>query len=797
VAKLTINQILQQAVDAHKAGKLQEAHSLYATILKAQPKHPDANHNTGLLAVGFGKIELALPFFKTALDANPRNKQFWYSHIVALIKLERIIDAKILLDQAKSEGIEGADFDQLDQRLNEANKALAIKPDYVEAFNNMGNTLQERGKLEEAIEAYNKALTINPDYVDAYYNMGIALQKQSKPEEAIAAYNKALAIKPDYADAYYIMGIALQDQYKLEEAIEAFGKALAIKPDYADAYYNMGAILHEQGKLEEATEAYNKALTINPIYLDAYNNMGVALQEQGKLEEAIEAFSKALTINPDYAEAYINLGTVFKKQSKLEEAIEAYNKALTINPDYAEAYINLGTVFKKQSKLEEAIEAYNKALTINPDYAEAHNNMGIALQKQSKPEEAIESYNKALAIKTNYAVAYYNMGNTLQEQYKLEEAIEAYNKALTINPDYAEVYSNMGNALQDQGKLEEGIGAFRKALTIKPDCANTHRNLSLILLNSGRLKEGLEEYEWRWKTTTNVTIKRQFSKPMWDGKETLNGKKVLLWCEQGVGDTINWSSRLPFIASQADHCILECQEKLVPLLTRAFPNFEIKAEDRRQDTQRDDFDFHLPLGSLYKHFISEISENTKPNAFLNPDPVRIKFWRKRLESLGNGPFIGVSWKSANMSPRRLPNYAPISDWLPIFTIPGVKFINLQYTDFLDDLTEIKKDFGVTVHNFDDLDHYNDLEDVAALCAALDIVVSTKITVPLISAGVGTVTKLANWRQSSWNNILLNPVGPLVDIFEKDTLEPWHEVFSAIAEDIMKFSIKFNSNSGSS
>ena len=96
---------------------------------------------------------------------------------------------------------------------------------------------------------------------------------------------------------------------------------------------------------------------------------------------------------------------------------------------------------------------------------------------------------------------------------------------------------------------------------------------------------------------------------------------------------------------------------------------------------------------------------------------------------------------------------------------------------------------MTVHNFDDLDHYNDLDDVAALCAALDIVVSTKITVPLISAGVGTVTKLANWRQSSWNNILLNPVGPFVDIFERNTLEPWHEVFTAIADDIIHLHAK--------
>ena len=693
MAKLTINQVLHQAVDAHKAGQLQEAHRLYAAILKVQPKHPDANHNTGLLTVGSGKIELALPFFKTALEAHPSNKQFWYSHIVALIKLERLIDAKILLDRAKIEGINGADFDQLEHRLNEANKNLAIKSDYVEAYFKIGFALQDQGKLEEAIEAYNKALAVKPDYVEAY------------------------------------------------------------------------------------------------------NNIGIALQDQGKLEEAIVAYNKALAGKPDYAEAYNNKGTVLQKQSNLEEAIKAYNKAITIKPDYADPYNNMGNTLKEQSKLKEAIVAYNKALAVKPDYAEAYNNMGIALQDQGKLEEAIVAYNKALAVKPDYAGAYYNMGNTLQEQYKLEEAKEAFSKALAIYPNYSEACSNMGITLQDQGKLEEAIEAFSRALTIKPDCAETHRNLSFALLINGRLKEGLEEYEWRWKTPTNETKNRQFSKPMWNGKETLKGKTVLLWCEQGVGDTINWSSRLPFIASQADHCILECQEKLVPLLTRTFPNFEIKAEDRRQDTQRDDFDFHLPMGSLYKHFIPEISENNKPDAFLIPDPVRINFWRKRLESLGNGPFIGVSWKSANMSARRLPNYAPISDWSPIFTIPGVKFINLQYTDFLDDLVEIKNEFGVTVHNFDDLDHYNDLEDVAALCAALDIVVSTKITVPLISAGVGTITKLANWRQSSWNNILLNPVGPLVDIFEKDTLEPWHEVFSAIAEDIMKFSIEYDSNLG--
>jgi len=167
----------------------------------------------------------------------------------------------------------------------------------------MGVALKDQGKLEEAIEAYNKALAIKPDYTVAYNNMGNALQDQGNLEEAIEAYNKALAIKPDYAEAHNNMGNAFKQQGKLEEAIEAYNKALAIKSDYAVTYSNIGVTLQRQGKPEEAIEAYKKALAIKPDYADAYNNMGVTLQGQGKLEEAVEAYKKALVIKPDYADA--------------------------------------------------------------------------------------------------------------------------------------------------------------------------------------------------------------------------------------------------------------------------------------------------------------------------------------------------------------------------------------------------------------------------------------------------------------------------------------------------------------
>tara|TARA_B110000285_G_scaffold201867_1_gene236800 strand:- start:214 stop:813 length:600 start_codon:yes stop_codon:yes gene_type:complete len=192
------------------------------------------------------------------------------------------------------------------------------------------------------------------------------------------------------------------------------------------------------------------------------------------------------------------------------------------------------------------------------------------------------------------------------------------------------------------------------------------------------------------------------------------------------------------------------------------------------------------MGSLFRHFIPEISKNFKPDAFLLPDPSRVNFWKKRLNSLGSGPYVGVSWKSPLMRPARLPNYTQVSDWAPVLALPDVTFINLQSSEFRDDLATIQDEFGVTVHNFEDLDHYDNLDDVAALSAALDIVVSVSTAVSAIAAGVGTSTKLVAWRQSAWNNLLLAPRGPSVDVFERNTWEPWDEVFNDIAKDIAKY-----------
>ena len=496
---LTIDQALQKAVEAHKVGQIQEADRLYTAILKSRPRHPDANHNLGVLAVSVGKAQDALPFFLTALEANPSIAQFWISYIDTLIKLDRPSDAKTVFDQAKSKGVKGDAFRSLETRL--AKIEVAIGADKAHALQELKQTdILDGLKLDQAVNLAKKK-TKEGFISEARSIYDEILTKYPKNKRAIKGLKSLQAknlVKTSYVqdppqDQLQSL-INLYNQGQLQHAFQQSKLLVITFPKSAILFNIQGVLLKDLGQLELSIEAYRKALSIKPDYAEVHNNMGVTLQEQRNLKEAIKAFLKALAIMPDYADAHYNMGNALKDQGKLEEAREAYNKALAVKPDYAEAHNNVGNTLKDDGKLKEAIEAYKKALAIKPDYAEAHNNMGNSFKEQSRLEEAIVSYNKALAIKPDYAEAYYNMGNAFKEQGKLEEVREAYSKALAIKPDYAEAHNNMGNVLKDQGKLKEAMVSFEKALSLKHDYAEPYFNIGDALYENGKLDKAVEAY---------------------------------------------------------------------------------------------------------------------------------------------------------------------------------------------------------------------------------------------------------------------------------------------------------------
>jgi tetratricopeptide (TPR) repeat protein len=290
----------------------------------------------------------------------------------AILKIKECLDESIDPDEQYSLSIKLGNILFADRRYENAiaayDKALAIKPDEPDAWNNRGNALYQIGRTEEAIASYDKALAIKPDDHEAWNNRGNALLQIGRTEEAIAAYDKALAIKPDDHEAWNNRGVALLQIGRTEEAIAAYDKALAIKPDDHQAWNNRGNALGQIGRTEEAIAAYDKALAIKPDKHEAWNNRGVALRQIGRNEEAIAAYDKALAIKPDLHEAWNNRGIALGQIGRTEEAIAAFDKALAIKPDDHEVIYNKACIYALQQQIDLALQYLQQAIQLKSEY---------------------------------------------------------------------------------------------------------------------------------------------------------------------------------------------------------------------------------------------------------------------------------------------------------------------------------------------------------------------------------------------------------------------------------------------
>ena len=312
--KQTIEAVLQNAVAAHKNGRLEEAEQLYKTILYSQPAHPDASHNLGILAVSAKKVDLALPLFKTALEANPKIEQFWVSYIDALIKDNQIKNAKRTIIKAKKKGF---DAKRLESLLSQSKASAGSAAPSQTQLKSLLEQFQ-KGRFDEA-EKSAVSLSIQFPYHNFSWKLLGAIYKQTgRTSESLAAMQKCMEIAPQDHEASNNLGAMLQELGRLEEAEVSYKKAIVLKPDYALAYSNLGNVLKEQGRLDETEVCYRKAIALKPDYAQPHSDLGAMLQELGRLDEAIGSYKEAININPDYIPAYANMasaiqGVQFKK----------------------------------------------------------------------------------------------------------------------------------------------------------------------------------------------------------------------------------------------------------------------------------------------------------------------------------------------------------------------------------------------------------------------------------------------------------------------------------------------------
>ena len=345
--ELTIEQALQQGVAAHKEGKLQDAEHLYRAILQSQPAHPDANHNLGVLAVSVNKADAALPLFKTALEANPKMEQFWWSYIDALIKEKQFDNAKQVLEQAKKQGVAGEKLNALEKQLfpeAQIQNVVSASPPQEQLSRLLEH--YQNGRFSDAEKLATSISHEFPSHNFSWKILGAVFKATDRNSEAVNANQTAVALSPQDAKAHYNLGVTLKELGRLDEAEASYTQAIALKPYYAEAHSNLGNTLKKLGRLEEAEASYTQAIAMKLDFAEAHSNLGVMLKELGRLDEAEESYTQAIVLKPDYAEAHSNLGNTLKELGRLDEALASYTQAIALKPDFAKAYVNLGIALK-------------------------------------------------------------------------------------------------------------------------------------------------------------------------------------------------------------------------------------------------------------------------------------------------------------------------------------------------------------------------------------------------------------------------------------------------------------------
>ena len=747
---MNVRQIFERARSLEKKGRNSEAYSLYIQILKVYPENIRA----------LKALEHLKNLIKNDTKQNPPS--------------EIINDLLTLFNKSQFSIV----IKQTQALINDYPKAFIL-------WNILGVCEYKTSMPVKAIKAYKKAILIKPNYAEAFNNMGVALKDIGNVDEAIRIFKKAILIKPDYVEAYNNLGIAYKDQYKSEEAIKAYKRAISLKPDYAEAYNNLANSLNDLGRFEEALKYINKSILLKPNYFLAFNNLGVSLSGQGKLDDAAIAFKKVLLLNPNYADAYNNLGNVLKAQDKLDDAIGAYRNAILINPDYAFSYNSIGEILMDQGKFQDAIDEFKNALLADPSYLEAYNNKGIALGHQNKFQEAINVFKKAIILKPDNAEAFNNLGKVLDDQGKQDQAINAFKSAVSINPAYAQAYSNMGVTIKNLGNLEEAMEMYNKAILLKPDFAEALYNLSYPYNLKGDLQKGLELYEWRLKKDRFAArIPREHL--VWDGKKSILDKKFFVYEEQGLGDIIQFCRYLPLLKQKGAKVIFKVKPKMHTLLRTL--DEDIAFVDRDPDDKS--IDFETPLMSLPYLFKTNLHTIPSISSYLSADHNKIMLWNKRLTK--NCFKVGICWQGSKAKIDFGRSF-PLNLFEDISKLINVELISLHKGEGEKQIDDINFDLTVLDNDFDNGE--DAFIDTAAVMANCDLIITSDTAIAHLAGALGCPTwvvlkKIPDWRWMLDRND--SPWYPNMKLYRQKERDNWEEVFETIKKDLQTL-IKLKEN----
>ncbi|MES2293047.1 MAG: tetratricopeptide repeat protein [Pseudomonadota bacterium] len=481
---------------------------------------------------------------------------------------------------------------------------------------------------------------------------------------------------------------------------------------------------------------------------------GIRAWRRGEIVRAGQWALKASEMDGSNAKAFHVLAMALERMGHMYKALVTYERAFELDPEDPELLINLGLTAWNLKMTEGAARMFQLYIDACPNSPLGYNNLGSVLYDLGRLESAIETLKAALYKMPQEAILWNSLATVLAEEGRAEESLVFYNESVRLQPGFARGYHNLGYAFQHLGQLEEALVNYDRALEFAVDPTEqmeSRHSRSICLIGAGKLEEGFREYEIRNSERFRAYFHHMIKAPRWTG-EPVEGLKLLLVGEQGLGDEFMFANILPDIARDLGpdgKLQIAVDPRLVTLFQRSFPDAEVGTYDDRTLIDNDgnkalrlipfaadgnEPDMWAPMGTALQVYRKQLSD-FRHEAFLVPDPVRVAEFRDRLANLP-GKKVGICWRSMMLEAKRAKYFSPIDGWAPVLKTEGVSFVNLQYGDCAEEIARAADKHGVTIHQIEGLDLRNDIEGTAALSAALDLVLSAPTAAAATAASVG-------------------------------------------------------------
>lgn len=598
-------------------------------------------------------------------------------------------------------------------------------------------------------------------------------RKLGEDTDVLVVCQAILDRQPDHAEANYLAGVVYLKLGQHQAAQACLAQALAGWPEHPGVLKNLGVVYQILDRLEDAAACYSKALKLGNEEAEIFYNLGSVRLAQGAIQEAVNWFERVLEYQPVFAEALNNLGLALQRLDKHEAAIDCFKQALQARADFFDAQLNLGNALYVVGRAVEAETVYRGALSLQPASPALHNSLGVVLKAQGRLEESIQAFRFALSNDAQYGEAYNNLGNSLKALDDLSGAVENYRSALRIDPGNASALNNLGNALQAQGEEAEALLCFNRAVELKPDFAEAHWNRAIVLLLEGDYAQGWREYEWGFAAGQRPV--RNFSQPRWQG-EDFSGKTLLVYAEQGFGDTLQFVRFLSLVKARGGRVLLECQPELMEalrycggvdeLITRATNDYVAKP-----------FDLQVPLMSLPAIFGITLEVLCATVPYLQAETVRVAHWREYLA--GEELKVGIVWAGRPIHQDDRKRSCALSMFSPLFGLKGIRLFSLQKGPASSELREMPEvsDLAPVLHDF---------TDTAAVIMNLDLVVSVDTAVAHLAGALGKPVWVLLPYAPDWRWLLNredSPWYPSARLFRQETAGNWEDVLLRVRDQL--------------